>query len=155
MKAITQQCELLLSYPIGKLFTKDSPSPKEKKLEARCSKIVDSYYKIDNPVHMHLRGFLHELQSSFNLGFNEVYLQQLFYTCGSLQALYESYRKDILSKVKQEPILKEYYSDLQKADWFGMMVNIVKGIADKYNFEVDVKLCKEYFVKGLKFEKGE
>lgn len=153
MKTISQQCELLMSYPIVHLFTSDTPSAKEKKAEKRCTDIVDSYYKIDNPVTMYIRNFLHELESSFKLGFNEVYLEEMFRLCGSLDVLYKHHYSKVKDSTKTEPILKEYYSGLKKLDFFGLVIEQSKPIAEEYSFEIDIKLCKEYFVVGK--QKGE
>ncbi|AGH32139.1 hypothetical protein VPHG_00072 [Vibrio phage 11895-B1] len=155
IKTIYNQCEHLMSYPIGKIFTSDTPTTKEKKSESRCTNIVDKYYKIDSNVHQRIRNLLHDVDSSLLLMCNTVALESCFDSCGRLQAQFEHRRKHIQSLVKPEPQLKQYYETLGKADWFGLLLDGVKIIADEYNFEVDTVLMKGYYFDALKQEQKE
>lgn len=152
MNHIYNQCDIMMSYPIGKLFTKDNPSPKEKKEEARCIKIVDSFYKIDSGIHQRIRNLLHDIQASLMLMCNTTALEDVFSSSGRLQGQFEAHRKTIISSVKSEIKLKEYYSLLQKADWFGTLLVEVLNIAEKHNFEVDVQSCKKVYFDAMKDE---
>ncbi|AUR92198.1 coil containing protein [Vibrio phage 1.170.O._10N.261.52.C3] len=120
---ITESFEVLMSYPIGKIFTSDTPSGKEKKLEQRCTKLVDSYYSIESIRHQRIRSLLHDLDATLLLfGYNGTDLH-LLRSVARLEKEYEDYRKLIQKTVKQEKPLVDYYSCLGKVSWFKVSVD--------------------------------
>lgn len=153
MQEIIDQCEILISYPIGKIFTSDTPSQKEKKAENRCTKLVDQYYTLDSSVHKRIRMLLNELQSNLLLMCNTTALEDTFETCGRLQTVFDAHSKLIKSTIKTEPALKDYYNSLQKPDWWGKLVEQVTQVSQKHDFCVDLNECKQCFTKGIKLEK--
>lgn len=153
MQYIYNQCEILMSYPPSHLFTEESTKiPAVKKAEPRCVKVVDKYYRIDSSVHQCIRNLLHDIRASLMLMCNTTALEDTLTSCGRLQAQFEAHRKTVIDTVKSEPLLKDYYSLLQKADWFGTVLVEVLSIAEMYNFEVDVQACKKTYFDAMKDE---
>ena len=99
--------ELLTSYAPAELFTNDTPSKQEKKLESRCIKIVDSFY------HM---SYFAELRSKLNavllyetIGHNEYGTDSFLVECAELQAYLEFISKAIKKKVKPEDSRAKFF----------------------------------------------
>ena len=117
--SVLRDCEILMSYPIGKIFTSDTPSGKEKKHEARCTKIVDSFYSIESKQHQAIRNLLHDLESTLLLFSDTITPRLLMDSLGRLQAQFEAHQKTVNKACKSERVLVEYYSVLKGGeDWF-------------------------------------
>lgn len=154
MNEIKRQCEILLSYPIGKLFTEDNPTTKRKKEEARCTKLVDQYWSIEAPVHNRIRELLRDIESTPLLGCNECMVVPLLEASGALEAQYEAHRKTITKNVKSEPALKEYYSVLwNKMELFGTMLCKLFDVSEAASFTLDTSMCKMVYYNSYKAEK--
>ncbi len=121
--SVLRDCEILMSYPIGKIFTSDTPSGKEKKHEARCTKIVDSFYSIESKQHQAIRNLLHDLESTLLLFSDTITPRLLMDSLGRLQAQFEAHQKTVNKACKSERVLAEYY-------------NVVKGGKDWYEYGV-------------------
>jgi len=139
MSQVLRDCEVLMSYPIGKLFTSDTPSGKEKKHEARCTKLVDSYYSIESKPHQAIRTLLHDMESTLLLFGDTITPELLSQATGRLQAQYEAHKKTIDKACKSEQVLKDYYSVKGNTeDWIGIM------------FYAVLELIKDYDLHSLK-----
>lgn len=152
-KEVVTMCEVLMSYPVGKLFTSDTPNKKEKKEESRCEVLVNKYWSIESTTHQVIRNLLHDLDSSLLLMSNEVAVPLLFKSAGQLQARYEAHKRVVETTVKQEPSLKSYYSVLCKGDWFGVWLQEVTKKNYEHCFESDMLQCKKWYFDSYKEEK--
>lgn len=103
-----ERVEHLTSYAPVYLFTKDHPSVKEKRLEQRVTKIVDSFYNMHN--YNLIRECLRAVLADFQLGCNEVITDELLKDTARLQAVLEQVSKQIKQSVKPEKCLQEYYN---------------------------------------------
>ena len=153
MDILTKQVDVLLSYPIGKIFTSDTPSSKEKKLEARCVALVNKYYKIDSPLQIAMRATLHELEGSFLLMCNEVAIPHIMAEAGRLWALMEYYHKLIPTTIKSEAILQDYYKSLDKKDIFDEVIYQVEEKAKNYGVVIDPPQWKSWYYDAYKQHK--
>lgn len=106
-KPYKESIDRLTSYAPVYLFTSDTPNAKEKKSEARLSKIVDSFHNCSN--YAMLREAYLKVYNSFELGFNTMGLDSTLVECGELQAMLEHHAKGVSNKIKPEPVLKDYY----------------------------------------------
>lgn len=144
----------LMSYPIGKLFTSDTPNAKEKKLEARCTKIVDSYYSIESIVHQCIRNLLHDTESTLLLFSDTITPEMLSASVGSLQAEYEAHKKLVEKCCKPEKILLDYYSDLIKTDtWQTSVESFLLDYNKVNNTEINIDDCHKVYYDSYKSTK--
>lgn len=124
--SVIRDCEIIMSYPIGKIFTSDTPSGKEKKHESRCTKIVDGYYSIESKQHQAIRNLLHDLESTLLLFGDTITPRLLMDSLGRLQAQIEAHHKTVNKACKPEKVLLEYYSVVQGSEnWYGYGVSFI------------------------------
>lgn len=97
----------LTRYAPVHLFDSDTPSAKEKKLEARCIHLCNLYYNYTN--FTLVRETLREIVIDEQLGCNETILDVIFADYGRLQAYVEQLEKDCKAKLKQEKCLIDFY----------------------------------------------
>lgn len=146
--------EHLMSYSIGKLFTCDTPDAKEKKLETRCTKIVDGYYSIESIVHQSIRNLLHDTESTLLLFSDTITPEMLSASLGGLQAEYELHKKHIEKCCKPEKILLDYYSTLIKTDeWQTGVESFLKSYNEQHNSKIDVDSCRKVYYDSYKSTK--
>lgn len=151
---VLRDCEILMSYPIGKIFTSDTPSGKEKKHEARCTKIVDSFYSIESKQHQAIRNLLHDLESTLLLFSDTITPRLLMDSLGRLQAQFESHHKTVNKACKSERVLVEYYSVLKGGeDWFDYGVCHILKNTTIFKSTYDTTLFKGLYYDCYKDEK--
>lgn len=152
--SVLRDCEMLMSYPIGKLFTSDTPSGKEKKHEARCTKIVDSFYSIESKQHQAIRNLLHDLESTILLFGDTITPKLLMDSLGRLQAQFEAHQKTINKACKPEKVLVDYYSVKSGGeDWYSHGVSFIIMNTNICNSTHDNALFKALYYDCYKDEK--
>ncbi|CAH9013568.1 putative coil containing protein [Vibrio phage 277E43-1] len=151
---ILRDCEILMSYPIGKLFTSDTPSGKEKKHEARCTKIVDSYYSIESKQHQVIRNLLHDIESTLLLFSDTITPRLLMESLGRLQAQFEAHKKTIDKACKAEKVLVDYYGVVQGYDeWYSQGAGFIVLSTAIISCTQDLTLYKGLYYDSYKDEK--
>lgn len=151
---ILRDCEILMSYPIGKIFTSDTPSGKEKKHEARCTKIVDSFYSIESKPHQAIRSLLHDIESTLLLFSDTITPEILMTSMGRLQAQYEEHKKVVQKACKPEWVLLNYYSVLRDTShWYSRTLLSVKVKTNAPLYKELDKKYKELYYNSYKDEK--
>ncbi len=140
----------LTRYAPGKLFTKDSPSKKEKKLEARCVIIVDTFFNMN--YFAELRGKLSAVVLYQSLGHNEYGTESFIVECAELQAYVEWLSKLITNSVKPEKCLVEFYDhNLPVADFSVVLETLLAQLAlSNSKVPCDVKRLKVLYFNTLK-----
>lgn len=152
--SIVRDCEILMSYPVGKLFTSDTPSGKEKKHEARCTKIVDSYYSIESKQHQAIRNLLHDIESTLLLFSDTITPRLLMSSLGRLQAQIEAHAKTVNKACKPEKVLVEYYNVVKGCkDWYEHGVSFIVINTDIISSTHDSTLFKGVYYDSYKDEK--
>lgn len=148
-----QKIEHLTSYTPAILFTSDTPNAKQKKQEARCIKIVDSFYNYTN--YTYLREALRCVQTDFLLGCNRFIEDELLHDVGRLQAILEHLSKQIEQSVKGEPCLKQYYqTKLQDVQFSTVFEELLTLLANNNSgINVDTKHMKTVYYNSYKQEK--
>lgn len=153
-QTILRDCEILMSYPIGKIFTSDTPSGKEKKHEERCTNIVDSFYSIESKPHQSIRNLLHDIESTLLLFSDTITSELLINSMGRLQAQYEEHKKVVQKACKLEEVLLNYYSVLQDtSDWYSRVLLSVKTKTNTSLYKELDKKYKELYYNSYKDEK--
>ena len=101
----------LTAYASVVLFTSDSPSPKDKKAEVRCNKIINSFYNYSN--YVQLFSSLREVEINYKMGRNEIIINQIITSSAALHAAVQHHSKDVLLKCKSEAVLVSFYSTVE------------------------------------------
>ena len=152
--SVLRDCDILMSYPIGKIFTSDTPSGKEKKHESRCTKIVDGYYSIESKQHQAIRNLLHDLESTLLLFGDAITPRLLMDSLGRLQAQFEAHQKTVNKACKSERVLVDYYSVVQGAEnWYEYGVSFIVNNTTTCNSTHDGNLLKALYYDCYKDEK--
>lgn len=142
--------ELLTSYAPAELFTNDTPSKQEKKLESRCIKIVDSFYHMS--YFAELRGKLNAVLLYETMGHNEYGTNSFLVECAELQAYLEFISKGIKKKVKPEKCLVQFYDHVVPEAKFSTVFEqlLTQLSSSKSKVPVDVKVMKTLYFNTLK-----
>lgn len=124
----------LCKYANVYLFATENPTPKEKKLEQRCTKIIDSFYNYTN--YSVLKEALRNVETDHLLGRNEVIVNEMITDYATLQATYDAHVYDLRGKVKQEPILSAWYGEhiIPTKDTFKSVYEYLESLADEREF---------------------
>lgn len=140
---IKQMC----SYANVTLFTSDSPSPKEKKLEKRCADIIDTFYIASNYVLLYEA--LNNVKTDLLLGCNDTIIAELMRDYSVLHATLDHHIKDVTKKVKSEPVLVEYYKvQYVPEDHFQMAYDDLVMLLP--NEQLDIAECKKMYYDSFK-----
>ena len=154
MSQVLRDCEVLMSYPIGKLFTSDTPSGKEKKHETRCTKLVDSYYSIESRPHQAIRTLLHDMESTLLLFGNTITPRLLMDSLGRLHAQFEAHQKTVNKACKSEKVLVDYYFNVRGGKmWYAYGVNFIVNNTTNCTSTHDGTLLKALYYDCYKDEK--
>ena len=140
---IRQMC----SYANVTLFTSDSPSAKEKKLERRCADIMDTFYIASNYVLLYEA--LNNVKTDLLLGRNDIIIGELMRDYGVLHATLDHHIKDVTKKVKSENVLVGYYKlHSVPTDHFQMAYDDLVMLLP--NEQLDIAECKKMYYDSFK-----
>ncbi len=150
IKTYQELVHLLTRYAPAELFTKDTPTKQEKKLEARCVKIVDNFYNMN--YFAELRGKLNAVVLYQSMGHNEHGTESFITECAELQAYVEGLSKLIKKSIKSEKCLIKFYNhDLPVADFSVVFETLLTQLTlSKSKVPVDIKKLKVLYFNTLK-----
>lgn len=145
LKSIEQSIDKLSNYAPNEIFYGEQITPKQKKEEERCHKVMTIFYDSSN--HQPIYEALAALKSSILLGCNDIVIKHVMAECGTLERLFNKHLSLTQQKSKSEPRLHSYYASVDKLSLFDFATSFCQQFVEN---DLQLNEFKSYYKHDYK-----